>query len=159
MALLERDLVIAPGNEAPVEGAKRAELLGRIEALLRDLERLRTEPEGASRPHLVGTDGTELELPIHVYEVLLCVARQMVNGEGVVFAPLHKQLTTRQAAQILNISRPYLVRLLDQGAIPFTMVGTHRRVELKDVLRYRKERDKRTGKLIEEMAEEKEWGL
>ena len=68
------------------------------------------------------------------------------------------KLTTQQAAVLLNISRPYLIRLLDRGAIPYTKTGTHRRVRLADLLVYRQERFERTGRVLQEMGrEERDW--
>jgi len=63
------------------------------------------------------------------------------KGNGVTFVPTSKQLTTQQAADILNVSRPFLIKLLDDGQIRFTKTGRHRRIEAKDVFEFKRKRD------------------
>lgn len=78
-----------------------------------------------------------MELPAEVLAVLVEVLGQLANGNGVRVVPVHAELTTQQAADILNVSRPHLVKLVENGAMPFHMVGTHRRVRLGDLLEYK----------------------
>lgn len=87
----------------------------------------------------VGDDGSEatVELPREVLAVLVEVLGQIANGNGVRVVPVHAELTTQQAADILNVSRPHLVKLVESGAMPFHMVGTHRRIRLGDLLEYK----------------------
>lgn len=98
-------------------------------------------------PRLVGPDEETIELPRPVYEVLAQVVHAMSLGLAVAVMPLHKELTTQEAADYLNVSRQYLVQLLDQGALPHTKVGTHRRVRFGDLKAYKEIRDqqRRTG--------------
>jgi excisionase family DNA binding protein len=90
---------------------------------------------------LVGADGDEVELPASLTQVFEQAAHALSGNHAVSIVPTEKELTTQQAADILNVSRPYLVQLLDSGQIPFSKTGTHRRIRLDDVLAY-KERKK-----------------
>jgi excisionase family DNA binding protein len=82
--------------------------------------------------------------PDFQYRVLLQTASQLAEGYGVAIMPHSQELTTQQAADLLNVSRPHVVTCLDAGAMPFHHVGTlgtHRRVYLKDLLEYKHHRD------------------
>jgi len=67
----------------------------------------------------------------------VAIVQHLRAGHGVTVAPLHAELTTVEAAELLNVSRPHLIKLLDGGPLPFRMVATHRRLRLVDVLAYR----------------------
>ena len=93
-------------------------------------------------PKLVGSDNQEMSLPEPIYRLLRDITPALLRGETVFLVPEHKELTTQQAADILGMSRPFLKRLLDQKAIPFRYVGTHRRIRFADVMAYREQREK-----------------
>jgi len=78
----------------------------------------------------------DLVLPGPLVELMLRVATEVSMGNGVSILPIHAELTTQQAANLLNVSRPYLVRLLEEGDIPFHKVGSHRRVYAQHVLEF-----------------------
>lgn len=110
---------------------------------------------------LVGPDGKKLPLPDSLFFVLERVAEVLARGDSVTVVPVGKELTTQQAADLLNVSRQYLVRLLEEKRIPFTKTGKHRRLKIEDVLRYKVERDRtRRSKLAEitRLGEEMENG-
>ncbi len=98
--------------------------------------------EGASgAPRLVSESGQEVQLPPAVYRALEEAAEAVAGGSSVTVLPTQHELTSTQAADVLNVSRPHLVGLLNAGEIPFHKVGSHRRVRLDDLLTYRRRRD------------------
>ena len=104
-----------------------------------------SELEVLRSPELVLADGSRVVLPEQLAEVLRDVAQALAQGQAVTVAPQHTTLTTQQAAELLGVSRPTFVKLLESRALPFTRPGRHRRILLSDVLAYsersRRERD------------------
>lgn len=100
--------------------------------------------------------GHEIELPRSVARVLSEVVRELAAGNSVTVVPTQAELTTQQAADLLNVSRPYLVRLLEASEIASSRVGTHRRVRLGDVLAYKIQRDEHRESVLARMGERAE---
>ena len=92
-------------------------------------------------PKLIGPGGEEIVLPDAVVSVLHQVVHAMARDQAVTVVPIDKELTTQQAADLLNVSRPYLVQLLNAGEIPYTKTGTHRRIRFDDLIEYKQRRD------------------
>src|SRR5205814_6126213 len=92
--------------------------------------------EAPARPRLVGPDGAPIEIPEEVYGLLRDVVDALSQGLAVSITSYNTTLTTQEAADLLNISRPALVRLLDGGEIPYTVRDRHRPVLLRDILEY-----------------------
>lgn len=105
---------------------------------------------------LVGASGVEIILPPPIYELLRYVADALTGGNGVMIMPVNKLMTTNQAAELLNVSRPYLVKLLKEKLIPFEYVGSHRRIRLADLLTYREDRDRDREEALTEMVRRSE---
>jgi excisionase family DNA binding protein len=91
-------------------------------------------------------------LPRRAAQMLVELLAQMANGNAVTLLPVHARLTTQQAADLLNVSRPFLVKLLESGAIPYEMVGTHRRVRAEDVFAFRKAQERTSRRALAELA-------
>lgn len=102
----------------------------------------------------VQLDGTELVLPRYALALLRDLLTEMAQGNAVTIMPTHAELTTQQAADVLNVSRPHLVKLLEEGVIPFFSVGTHRRIRYQDLLAYKAERDRRSREAMDALAEQ-----
>ncbi len=101
---------------------------------------------------LVGPKGGRIAIPESVFYVLARVAEVLARGDAVTVVPVEKEITTQQAADILNVSRQYLVRLLDEGKIPFTKTGTHRRIRMEDALHFKLKRDTDREAALTELA-------
>ncbi|MEM8824775.1 MAG: excisionase family DNA-binding protein [Pseudomonadota bacterium] len=104
---------------------------------------------------LVSADGDRADVTLNpaMTDLLLNVLRIFSSGDAVVLMPLGKQLTTQQAADILNVSRPYFIKLLESGALPFDKVGRHRRMKFEDVLAYKNHRDDERSRALDDLAE------
>jgi excisionase family DNA binding protein len=96
----------------------------------------------APKCQLVGPKGENIPLPESVFYVLERVAEVMARGDSITVVPIGREVTTQQAADLLNVSRQYLVRLLDDGRIAFRKTGKHRRLRIEDVLAFKQKRDK-----------------
>ncbi|MDO5619343.1 helix-turn-helix domain-containing protein [Kocuria sp.] len=110
----------------------------------------------ASIPVLLCLGGSdrEVEVPGSVLTALLRVLDSFAHGEGVALVPAEAELTTQQAADVLNVSRPFLIGLLDDGQISYRSVGTHRRVKAASLVRYLREDDTRRTAAADELAAE-----
>jgi len=107
-----------------------------------------------------GGPNEAVTIPTAAFRLLVTILAEMASGNAVRLIPHHAELTTQEAADLLNVSRPYLVRLLDEGMIPFHRTGTHRRVLFKDVMTYKAEhRLKRRAALTELAKLDQELGL
>lgn len=103
---------------------------------------------------LVGPDGEQIPLPEEVYRVLGRVVDAMRGGMAIMVAPQGMLLTTQEAADFLGVSRPTVVKLLEQGAIPFEKPNRHRRVRLQDLVDYQASRRRERRDALNELTEQ-----
>jgi excisionase family DNA binding protein len=107
-----------------------------------------------------GREVAILDLPPAAARLLTEGLKELAAGNAVTLVPVEAELTTQQAAELLNVSRPYLVGLVEGGTLPARMVGKQRRLPMKDVLAYKADtRAKRRGALRELAALDQELGL
>jgi excisionase family DNA binding protein len=115
---------------------------------------LESQPGGHAT--LIGPDGTRLELPGEISEVLRDVVAALAQGLAITVAPHQTVLSTSEAASLLGVSRPTLVRLLEAGEIPFSQPGRHRRVRLADLLAYQQRASRGRAVLLDQMVADSE---
>lgn len=146
MASLLDDITI-PDERAAAEAGAAAATLDRY---------LQTHPKGDGRIKLGGQPGSEVEVPAEALRLLVEILGHLARGNAVTVAPLAAEITTQQAAELLNVSRPFIVKLLDDGQVPFRKVGNRRRVRLADVLAYRRRDDEHRDLVLRRLTEEAE---
>lgn len=139
--------VSAPRDTLPELGAA-AEQLARIVGV-----RMAARTRASLQPRLVSPAGDEIPLPEPMFHLLARIAEVLARGDAVTIVPVGQELTTQQAADLLNVSRQYLIRLLDVNELPFTRTGgKHRRLRIEDVLAYKAKRDHEREDALDELA-------
>ena len=107
-----------------------------------------------------GCMGDAVAIPTSAIRLLVTILTEMASGNAVRLIPHQAELTTQEAAELLNVSRPYLIRLLNENRIPFHRVGTHRRVLFKDVMAYKNEHRRARKRTLDRLsALDQELGL
>jgi excisionase family DNA binding protein len=106
---------------------------------------LRVQEQGREEP---------IELPAGAVTMLMEILEAMAAGRGMVLMPQNAELTTVQAADLLNVSRPFLIKLLEERKLPYRKVGKHRRVLMEDVLAYKEKIDREREAVLEALARE-----
>lgn len=130
-------------RESTVLPARDTALLDAAEALLRSDGDVSLEAAG-----------TSVALPPELRQLLADIVKTMRRGQAVTLAPLGQQLTTQEAADQLGISRPTLIKLLEQGQIPYEIPGRHRRIRLSDVLAFQQSRRDDQRRALKDLAAE-----
>jgi excisionase family DNA binding protein len=145
---------IEPTVPSDQDVARAAEVRRTLEPTLAGDNALRVQITAAGR------QVTTLELPPVVARLLMDILEETAAGHAVTLVPFEAEITTQQAAELLNVSRPYVVGMIEKGELPVRMVGNQRRLPLKDVLAYKADnRAKRLETLQELVAEDQKLGL
>jgi excisionase family DNA binding protein len=101
-----------------------------------------------------------VSIPLAAFRLLTDILTEMAKGNAITVIPIHAELTTQQAADLLNVSRPFLIEQLEKGNIPFRKVGKHRRVLFPDLMKYKHAMDRNRLKVLEKLSEvDQELGL
>ncbi|MDG3015269.1 excisionase family DNA-binding protein [Speluncibacter jeojiensis] len=120
---------------------------------LRDLNQILNSTDGQDVAVEVDGDDHVVRLPREVAQILREVLASTAAGQAVAVFPRHAELTTQQAADLLNVSRPFLIKLLDDDKVEYRMVGTHRRITAASLERYRREMEHGSLRAADELAE------
>ena len=102
---------------------------------------------------LIGPTGETVAIPQSILYLLERVTEVLARGDAISVVPVEKELTTQQAANLLNMSRQYLVRLLDNGRIPHVKTGKHRRLKIEDVIAFKELRDKDRKAVLNDLTQ------
>jgi excisionase family DNA binding protein len=127
-------------------GPEEAEAL---EMLRRQIDEIFRQQRPA---RLVGPDGETMEIPASAFHALRLVVQGMARGQTITLVPHGKELTTQEAADLLHVSRPHLIKLLESNMIAHHKVGTHRRVRIEDALQYRASRASTRRQQLDELT-------
>lgn len=113
------------------------------------------EPAGRGLTVRVQPEGDQeisLSIPLTAFKLLSQILIEMSKGNAVTLVPVHAELTTQQAAELLGVSRPFLIEQLERGKIPFHKIGTHRRVLFQDLMAYKRTMTEKRLNDLEELA-------
>lgn len=97
-------------------------------------------------------EGHQVELPTSALRLLVDILAELADGNAVQVVPIHAELTTQEAADLLNVSRPHLVKLLEDGQLPFRRTGKHRRVLFADLMRFKAAREEHSERALQALA-------
>ena len=114
--------------------------------------RILAEHVNRDRMQLKLPDGEDVIVPGYALDLLLDILTEMSKGNAVTLMPIHAELTTQEAANLLNVSRPYIVSLLEKGEIDHHKVGTHRRIKASDLLDYKREMTLKRLEVLDELT-------
>jgi excisionase family DNA binding protein len=107
------------------------------------------------RVQLLGEAQSDIvSIPVPALRLLNEILKEMAKGNAVTLIPINAMLTTQEAADILNVSRPFLVGLLEAGKIPYQRLGTHRRISFKDLMAFKEKTDAAREEALRQLTEE-----
>jgi excisionase family DNA binding protein len=137
----------ADAELARESGLQLCHFLGK-HPLNNDSSHLRLRLQADNEPEEVMT------IPVSAFRLLADILVQMARGNAVTLIPVNAELTTQQAADILNVSRPFLIKLIEDGQIPYRKVGTHRRIRFEDLMVYKRDIDNKRRDVLADLVSE-----
>lgn len=143
---------IPRGNEAMLPTQKEVQLAEQSSRVLASYIQSTSSP--IIRLVKNGKGEEQVFLPVAALRLLVDILAEMAKGNAVTLIPIHAELTTQEAADLLNVSRPYLVDLLETNKIPYRKVGSRRRVLAKDILDYKTKIDNARLEVLQELTEQ-----
>ncbi|MDD2686271.1 MAG: helix-turn-helix domain-containing protein [Gallionella sp.] len=131
-------------SDVDIELAKESSrALSMILATKEDVQKVTIQSDG---------EKTKVELPMSAFRLFIDILANLSQGNAVQVVPVHAELTTQEAADLLMVSRPHLIKLLDEHKIPFRKVGTHRRIRYSDLLNFKNNEEKLREAALDELA-------
>lgn len=120
------------------------------------LELISGKHKSSSEAIEIGVEGeaNHIKLPASAFRFLSTILEHMAQGKAISIIPSDTEVTTQQAADMLNVSRPHVVKLLEEGELPFHKVGTHRRIKLQDLEAYRAKMEKEREDALAELTKQ-----
>lgn len=137
---------------APIRPSSEDVYLARASAS--QLSRMKKRPGAVTVTVAKDREAEELTIPGIALDLLEKILEELAQGHAVALAPLEREVSTQTAADLLNVSRPHLIKLLESGAMPFSRVGTHRRVRLADVLDYKARMDEEADRAYRQLVQQ-----
>ena len=131
-SLLDRPNMIIPSEEDARMAVDSSRRLAALRTTGQQSLSIRVESEGRVE---------SIPLPLPLFRALTDILTNLARGDAVTVVPLHAELTTQEAADILNVSRPFVIQLAETGKLPHRKVGTHRRIRFADLLEYKRTSD------------------
>ena len=144
-SLLEHPNTFIPSAEDTRVAQDSSRRLAGLESKGQKFLGIRVESDG---------EGETIPIPASLFRMLTDILTNMARGNAVTIVPLHAELTTQEAADILNVSRPFVIQQVEAGKLPHRMVGTHRRILFADLLEYKRKDDAERLKVLAELTRE-----
>jgi excisionase family DNA binding protein len=145
MAVLDRQRKIPIPTEADIELSTRSSrVLASLINSHNHTQKITVESENGQEESLL--------IPSVAYELLIDILSQISQGNAVTLVPVQAELSTQQAANLLNVSRPYLIKLLEEREIPYRKIGKHRKILAKDLYEYKAEIDAKRSQSLDELT-------
>lgn len=121
---------------------------------LNSLNQIKTIQHRSKKSAFLELDGVHVELPRSAIKLVIAILSEMAAGNALTLIPRHAHLTTQEAADMLNVSRPYLIKLLESGEIPFQKIGNRRRVLARDVAAFKEKNLKIRREILQELVDQ-----
>lgn len=143
------DRALVPTEEQARQAARAGTAIDAVLETLggRDVVELSTDADGSME---------RLVVPAAALQLFRDLLEHLAAGDAVQVLPIHAELTTQQAANLLNVSRPHLIKLTDEGALPYRRAGTHRRIRVRDLVDYKRRDDEYRKQVLDDLAREAE---